>query len=243
MPRRASVSAAVRPAMPVPSTRTGVWTREGKDFIFSCFGILRRRVRGLRTSVRLEPRLGKARDDIQRDVDRPCGVRQRAGRDEIDSGFRRGAGRFGGHAARSLDRDVAPRRLVEEMDVLHGLSNRGRRHVVQEHPLGARVERLMNLVERPRLRLEEEAVKAPVQIAKVSGAPRRLPRRAGAVRVVVLDEEAAGEPGPVIRPAAAAHGVPLEDAERRGRLPRVEKDRLRALRARRRTRGSASRCR
>ena len=33
----------------------------------------------------------------------------------------------------------------------------------------------------------------------------------------------------MIRAAAAAHGVPLEGAQGRGRLPRVEKDRLRAL--------------
>ena len=87
----------------------------------------------------------------------------------------------------------------------------------------------MHLVEGARLGLEEEAVEAAVQRAKVSGAPRRFPRRAGAVRVVVLDEEAAGEAGAVIRAAAAAHGVPLEGAQGGRRLPRVEKDGLRAL--------------
>ena len=118
----------------------------------------------------------------------------------------------------------APVASLKSFTSTTAFGHRGGRHVVEQDALGAGVERLVHLVERARLGLEEEAAQAAVQRAEVGGAPRRLPVAAGAVGVVVLHEEAAREAGAVIRAAAAAHRVPLEGAEAGRRLPRVEED-------------------
>ena len=146
-----------------------------------------------------------------------------------------------GHPARGLGRHGGAGRLVPERDVGDGLLHLRDRHVVEEDPLGPGLERLVDLVARPRLGLEEAALQGAVHRAEVGRASRRVPEAAAAVGVVVLDEEGVGEPHPVVRPAAAAHGVLLEERAGRASSCACRGGAPSSPRARRRRRGSRSR--
>ena len=102
-----------------------------------------------------------------------------------------------------------------------GVAELVRRHVVEQDPVGAGVERLGDLVQRVALDLDGK-----------TGRPRardRLGDRAGDAQVVVLDQDAVVEAEAMVRAAAAADGVLLELAQARRRLAGVEDRRAGAV--------------
>ena len=94
------------------------------------------------------------------------------------------------------------------------------RHVVEQDPVGAGGERLADLVERVALDLDRRS-RQPAARSRSTA----VRDSSGEAQVVVLDEDRVVEAQPVVRAAAAAHGVLLERAQAGRRLARVEEDR------------------
>jgi len=124
-------------------------------------------------------------------------MRQRSDGDDVDPGFRGGRRPFERHASRSLDDRAAardPHRALHHRVV----------HVVEQHRIGARGDRLAHLLERVALDLDDRAGR------RVRARPLncRADRTRGR-QMIVLDEDRVGEAHPVVRSAAGPNRVAL----------------------------------
>ena len=99
-------------------------------------------------------------------------------------------------------------------------------HVVEQHDVGAGLERLRQLVERRHFDLDPQRVRRPC-LASIDGV-RHAIRAADGRQVVVLDQHAVGQPEAVVVPAAVTDRRLLQRAQTRCRLSRVHDARLRA---------------
>ena len=156
-------------------------------------------------------------------------MRERADGDEVDAGL--------GDRADGVERDAAGRlELGAAGDERDGARELGRRHVVEQDPVGAGVERLAHLRRASRTR-PRPAGRSPGRGATASAID------AGEPQVVVLDQDAVVEAEAVVRAAAAADRVLLERAQARASSCACRGSSRRCRRPRRRSGASAWRCR
>ena len=144
------------------------------------------------------------------DVQRRRRVRERPDADPVHAAL--------GHRPDGLERDAARRlQLGAAGGQLHRAAQLAGRHVVEQKPRHAGVERPSHLLERRALDLDRHPGGRVRQRA-----PRRLGHPARQRGVVLLDEDRVVEPAAVVHAAARQHRLLLERAQARGGLARVE---------------------
>ncbi len=153
-------------------------------------------------------------DDVESEVERPHRVRERADRDDVDPGRGDRGDRVEVDPARRLDHGTAGDELDAAPQVVDA-------EVVEHDRVGSAGEHRLDLVEPVDLDLEVGRVGHPLA-RRAQGGREVLPARGEHGEVVVLRHDRVGERPAVVAAAAVAHGLPLEAAQPRRGLARVD---------------------